>query len=98
MRCCRKEKAMFEATGQITHGTRELGLDAVPSSTRRCCVMGLVDDQQATRQQLTKPFPKRVGIDGIDQKVVGNQKATVSTPWIHAEAALPAHSREVSTV
>ncbi len=89
---------MLEAAGEIAHGARELGLDSVAAPARRCGVMGLVQNQKASRQELTQPLTQRIRVGRVDQEVVGYQKAAVRAPRIHAEAALAPHPRQIGPV
>ena len=65
-----KEEAVLEAPSEITNCTGELRLDAVAPAARRRSVMGLVQNQQATRQQLTQPLAHRIRVGRIDKQVV----------------------------
>ncbi len=89
---------MLEASGEIAHGARELGLDAIAPAARRRRVVRLVEDQQAPGQHRPEPFPHRVRVGRVDQEVVGDQESAVRAPRVDAEPSLAAHSREVGAV
>ena len=96
--CGGQEQAVLEAPAQVADGTGELGLDAVAPAARRRRVVGLVQDQKAARRQVAQPLAHGVGVRGIDEEVVGDQKSAVRAPRIDAEAPLAAHLREVGAV
>ena len=58
----------------------------------------LVQNQQAAGQRFAQPLAQRLGVGRFDQQFVRHQKAAVGAPRIHAEAALPAHPRDVGAV
>ena len=93
-----KKQAVLEASAQISHGAGELGLDAVAAAGRRRGVVRFVQNQQAAGQRFAQPLAQRVGVGRVDQEVVGDQKAAVRTPRVHAETALPTHPRNVGAV
>ena len=93
-----QEQAVLEAPGQVANRAGELGLDSVAPAARGRGVMGLVEDQQAPGQHRPQPLAQRVRVARIDQQVVGDQEAAVRAPWVDAEAALAAHSREIRPV
>ena len=93
-----EEQAMLEAAGEVADRPREPGLDAVAPAARGRCVVGLVDDEQASRQERTQPLAQGVGVGRVDQEVVRDEEPAVCPPGIHAEAALPAHPCQVRPV
>ena len=68
-----------------------------PAGGRRSMVR-LVENQETAGRHRSQPLAQRVGVGGVDQQVVGDQKAAVGAPGVDAEAALPAHSRYVAPV
>src|ERR1035437_778461 len=98
MGCRGKEQTMLEAAGEITNGARELGLNSVTAPARGRGVMGLVQNQKASRQKRTQPLTQRIRVGRVDQEVVGYKKGAVRAPRIHAEAALPPHPRQIRSV
>ena len=93
-----QEESVLEAPAQIADGAGELGLDAVAPTARRRRVVGLVQDQQAARRQVSEPFAHGIGIGRVDEEVVRDQKPAVRAPRVDAEAPVPAHLRQVGTV
>jgi hypothetical protein len=89
---------MLEASSEITHGARKLGLDAVASTARRRRVMRFVKDQQASRQEWPEPFPHWICISRVDQQVVRDEEATMGSPRVHPKTPIPADLCEVGTV
>ena len=89
---------MLEAAGEVTDGAGELRLDAVASAARRRGMVRLIQDQQAARPQRSQPGSHRIGVARIDQQIVRHEEPAVRHPRIDAEAALPAHARQVGAV
>ncbi len=60
--------------------------------------MGLVQDEQAAGEHGAEPGSHGLGIDWVNQQVVGHQKPAVGQPRVDAETAFTAHSGDVGPV
>ena len=94
----RQEQAVLEAITEITHGARELRLDAVPPPVAGCGVVRLVENEQASRPLRAKPHPHGVGVGGVRQQPVRNKEAAVRRPRVGPEASLAPNARQIVTV
>ena len=98
MRGSGQEQPVLEAPAQVADGAGELGLDAVAAAARRRRVVGLVQDQQAARRQVSEPLAHGIGIGRVDEEVVRDQEAAVRAPRVDAEAPVAADLSQVGTV
>src|SRR5262245_26380307 len=89
---------MLEAAAEVTDSAGELRLDAVAPSARRRRVVGLVENQEAARQEPAEPHAHRVGVSRVDQQVVRDEKAAMRAPRVHAKPAFAAHGSDVAAV
>ena len=93
-----EEQPVLETLREIANRAGELRFDAVAPAGGRRGMVRLVEDEKAAGQHRPQPLAHRVGVGGLAQQVVGDQKAAVGAPGIDAEAAFPAHSRDVAPV
>ena len=93
-----EKETVLEAPAEVANRPGELRLDPVAPTARRRSVVGLVQDQQATRQQLAQPLPHRVRVGRIDEQVVRDEKTAVRAPGVDPEAPLLADPREPAPV
>jgi len=89
---------VLEAPAEVANGAGELRLDPVTPAARRGGVVGLVQDQQASREQPPEPFAERIGVGRVGQQVVRDEEATVRSPGIDAEAPFAADLRDVLAI
>ena len=90
------ESPRANATLQRRGSETDIGLcldHPITAAARGRGVMGLVQNQKASRQERTQPLTQRVRVGWVDQEVVRYEEAAVRAPRIYAEAALAPHPR-----
>src|SRR5438874_1931648 len=58
----------------------------------------LVENEQATGKHRPQPLAHRVGVRGVNQKVVRDQETAMGTPGVHTEATFAPHPCEVCAI
>jgi hypothetical protein len=61
-------------------------------------MVGLVEDEQATRQQRAEPLTHRIGVVRVAQQRLPQKESAVRAPRIDAKAVFSADVREVAAI
>ena len=89
---------MLKPPGQVAQGAGQFGINREFRATRRCRVVGLIQDQQSLFAGVSQPVAQGACVGLIAHQSLTEDETGVGGPGIDAPAPLPPHVGDVGTV
>ena len=94
----RQKEPMFKALGHVAHGACDLRIDGILGLGCRGGHMGLIEDQQAAREEVPEPIAQTDLVVLVAKQRMANQKLAMGCPGVYAEASFASAGIDIGFV